>query len=98
MTGFYKWILQGKKKARHKISLLDEEFFIVPALYYEKDGNLFTSLVTVPSNEVMEDIHHRMPSVLKPKDALKIMEAEIDMAIKMCEPHRGKMKIVDAGK
>jgi putative SOS response-associated peptidase YedK len=95
MTGFYEWMQKEKRKVRHKVFLPDEEIFFVPALYYEMEDQLFTSLVTVPPNEFMEEVHHRMPAILKPKDAVKLLDAELDNALKMCEPYKGKMKIVE---
>jgi len=96
MTGFYEWITQGKKKIRHKIFLPDDEFFFVPALYHEKEDKLFTSLVTVPPNEFVGQFHHRMPAILKRKEALDMLDAELETAIKLCKPFTGKMKIVES--
>lgn len=98
MTGFYEWTGEKGHKVKRKIVLSDEKFFVVPALYHVENENLYTSLVTVPSNEFMTDIHYRMPAILKPKEAFKLMQASIDEAIRMCEPYKGEMKIVDVGR
>jgi putative SOS response-associated peptidase YedK len=96
MTGFYEWIQREKRKVRHKIFLPDEEIFFVPAIYYEMKDELFTSLVTVPPNEFMEEIHHRMPAILKPKNAMKLLDVDLETALEMCEPYKGRMKVVES--
>jgi len=98
MTGFYEWTGKKGKKVRHKIVLPEEEFFIVPALYHIREGDIFTFLVTVPANEFIREIHHRMPAILKPKDAIRILDSEIDEVIEMCEPYKGEMKILNTAK
>lgn len=95
MSGFYEWIQKEKRKVRHKVFLPDEEIFFVPALYYEFKDEIFTSLVTVPPNEFMKGIHHRMPAILKPKDAMKLLDLELDAALEMCKPYKGRMKVVE---
>jgi putative SOS response-associated peptidase YedK len=92
MTAFFEWKPGGKTKTRYRIHLPDEDFFFVPALYIEQNNELFTSLVTVPNNEFMKNIHNRMPAIIRKQDAIKIIEAEMDAALQMCKPYKGKME------
>ncbi len=96
MTAFYEWVAKDKKKVRHKIFLQGEEVFFVPALYVGADGKLFSSLVTVPSNQFMENVHNRMPAILKPKDVGGFLDSSLDEALKLCTPYEGEMDIVQS--
>ncbi len=93
MTGFYEWTLINKKKVQCRISLPGEDFFFVPALYHKQKDTIFTSLVTTIPNTFMKKIHHRMPVILTKKNAVDLMEADIEEAINMCVPYKGKMEI-----
>lgn len=95
MTGFYEWQKIGNTKYRKTIYLPDNKLFFVPALYQEINGKIFTSLVTTEPNDIMKPIHNRMPVILKPDEAIKIMNVEIEEALKICKPYDGKMKIID---
>ena len=91
MTSFYEWTGKKGSKTRYRIFLPDEKFFFVPALYHVKDDVIFTSLVTVPPNKFMEPVHNRMPVILKPENALRLLDAEINEAIDLCQSYEGEM-------
>ncbi len=93
MSAFYEWQVINNKKVQSRIYLDDEDFFFVPALYFEKDKKVFTSFVTVPPNKFMTSIHHRMPAILTKKNAVKIFKVETEDAISMCKPYEGKMSV-----
>ena len=93
MSAFYEWQVIDNKKVQSRIYLDDEDFFFVPAIYFEKDKKIFTSFVTVPPNKFMSSIHHRMPAILTKKNAVNIFTADTEEAIKMCKPYEGKMSV-----
>jgi len=95
MSGFFEWQKIGKSKIKKKVFLPDNNIFFVPALFIEMNGTLFTSLVTVPPNEFIKPIHHRMPAIILKNDKEKLLNADIDEAINMCEPYKGEMNLAD---
>jgi len=71
--GFYEWKKQGKEKVPYRITLADDEAFSFAGIWdswEDEKGeiiNSFTIITTTP-NELMLDIHQRMPVIL-PKEA-----------------------------
>jgi putative SOS response-associated peptidase YedK len=79
-SGFYEWHLEPDgRKYPYFIHLADQEYFAFAALWdrsQKPDGTAIesVSLVTMPANELMHDIHntgsnpHRMPAILRAED------------------------------
>lgn len=67
--GFYEWKQQNKQKIPHFIRLKTREMFAFAGLWEEwKDTEgqarrTFT-IITTEANELMQDLHHRMPVIL----------------------------------
>ncbi|PZE21987.1 SOS response-associated peptidase [Paenibacillus xerothermodurans] len=67
--GFYEWYQADGKKKPVRFTLRDHSLFGMAAVYDTwsgADGNkLHTcAIITVPANETMAHIHHRMPAIL----------------------------------
>ena len=97
MSAFYEWKKEGTKKIPYRISLPDEELFFVPALsYIDKDKNTFTSLITTTPNDFIKPIHHRMPVILKIKEAINYLIDDPESNLTKCKPYSGKMQMEPA--
>ncbi|MBC7961154.1 MAG: SOS response-associated peptidase [Vallitaleaceae bacterium] len=68
-NGFYEWKRDGKEKIPYRFQVGDAQLFSMAGLwtsYSRKDGTKLYScaIVTTQANELMQPIHHRMPSIL----------------------------------
>lgn len=72
MTAFYEWTTDKStgKKTPQRIFLKDHKYFFVPALYFEKESEFFASVITTTPNSFIQQIHHRMPVIIKPDNLL----------------------------
>jgi putative SOS response-associated peptidase YedK len=86
MTAFYEWKKEATRKVPYRIFLPDEKFFFVPAIYLEKDRQLYASLITTTPNEFIEKLHHRMPVILKLNEALDYLKCDSETNLKRCIP------------
>lgn len=71
--GFYEWKREGKAKQPMRIMLKSKELFAMAGLYdtwIAPDGRKISTcaVITTAPNELMEDIHDRMPLILRPED------------------------------
>jgi putative SOS response-associated peptidase YedK len=70
--GFYEWQKAGKAKQPFYITLKDERPFAFAGLaeHWHRGGQVIDSctIVTTEPNELMADIHDRMPVILSPDD------------------------------
>jgi putative SOS response-associated peptidase YedK len=71
MDGFYEWKKNGKEKQPYRIQTKSQEIYSCAGLWEtwkdENDsGNVIYSftIITIPSNEFMSQIHDRMPAIL----------------------------------
>lgn len=71
--GFYEWKKEGKTRTPYHIHLKDREPFAMAGLWerwtspYGDHLDTCTILTTIP-NDLMEEIHDRMPVILSPTD------------------------------
>ncbi len=70
--GFYEWKKIHKDKIPYRITLKDQGLFAVAGIWEqwksEEDKTVFSfSIVTQPPNNLMKDIHDRMPAILLPE-------------------------------
>lgn len=71
--GFYEWRQGPDSKQPVRIRLKSKEPFAFAGLWdrwQSEDGDVVTSctIVTTKANELLRDIHHRMPVILRPQD------------------------------
>jgi len=65
--GFYEWKREEQEKTPYYISLKNNESFAFAGLWREKnDTTLECAIITVPPNDLMAPIHHRMPAIVQP--------------------------------
>jgi putative SOS response-associated peptidase YedK len=69
MDGFYEWKTEGKIKTPFEITMSDESTFCIAGLWESwnaSDGSVIesTTMITTEPNELMEQIHDRMPVIL----------------------------------
>lgn len=72
-SGFYEWKKDGSNKQPMRILMKDESIFSLAGLYdtwTDPDGKKLSTctIITTEPNSLMEDIHNRMPVILRPED------------------------------
>ncbi|MGC5773592.1 SOS response-associated peptidase [Paenibacillus pabuli] len=72
-SGFYEWRKEGSTKQPLRILMKDDRLFSLAGLYdtwTDPDGNKLSTctIITTEPNSLMEDIHNRMPVILRPED------------------------------
>ncbi|MEK3920646.1 SOS response-associated peptidase [Paenibacillus sp. FSL K6-2393] len=72
-NGFYEWKKEGSAKQPMRILMKDDRLFSLAGLYdtwTDPDGNKLSTctIITTQPNNLMEDIHNRMPVILRPDD------------------------------
>ena len=105
INGFYEWRRSGKIKEAHFIHPTNAGAMFIAGLFQppskkptdDKPMRAQVCAITVESNEPMSKVHHRMPVMLNPKDALtwiqpsdkktldKLMVPASNDALKICE-------------
>ena len=75
-SGFYEWAMVGGRKVPHHFRLRSGKAMGFAGLWSRWDGEskkpLFTCcVITVPSNELLQPFHDRMPAILDPADYAK---------------------------
>jgi len=83
-SGFYEW--RGSKGSKQPFAIypLNDDYFGFAGLW-EKNEDLETfTIITTEANEIMKEIHHRMPVILNTNDYDKwLLEGEYDL-LKPC--------------
>ncbi|MET3828668.1 putative SOS response-associated peptidase YedK [Paenibacillus sp. DS2363] len=72
-NGFYEWKKEESAKRPMRILMKDDRLFSLAGLYdtwTDPDGNRLSTctIITTEPNSLMEDIHNRMPVILRPED------------------------------
>lgn len=81
--GFYEWKRQNGTKQPMRITLKNEQLFAMAGLWEKwqaPDGNdIFTcTVITTKPNEIVSDIHDRMPVILKKEDEKLWLDRKIE--------------------
>ena len=79
--GFYEWKRSGTGKQPMRITLTSGELFAMAGLYetwLAPDGRKISSctIITTTPNKLVEDIHDRMPVILRPEDEAVWLDRE----------------------
>ena len=92
--GFYEWQKRGKVKIPYRITLLDEGIFAVAGIWEKwssPSGELIHSfsVLTQKPNQLMSDIHDRMPAILLPEQEALWIDLELNTkdALAMIAPY-----------
>jgi len=72
-SGFFEWRKEGTAKIPVRILMKNDSIFSLAGLYdtwTDPDGNKLSTctIITTEPNSLMEDIHNRMPVILRPED------------------------------
>ena len=95
---FYEWQKQGKDKQPYLFKLKDRDIFSFAGLYDDwktpvgENKRTFT-IITTEANDVVGQIHDRMPVILKKEDELKWVSPilhDVDMIKEMLKPYPDK--------
>jgi putative SOS response-associated peptidase YedK len=80
---FYEWSrVGGKKKVPMRIKLKSDELFAMAGLWEQwkspKGESIFScTVITTAPNQLVKNIHDRMPAILKPEDEKKWLDPSI---------------------
>ncbi|WP_339281329.1 SOS response-associated peptidase [Paenibacillus sp. FSL H8-0282] len=93
--GFYEWKAQGSSKQPMRIVMRDGGIFSMAGLYdiwMDPEGNKLSTctIITTTPNELMAEIHNRMPVILKPEDEpewLSRSNQDATSLIKLLKPY-----------
>ncbi|MEM7662774.1 MAG: SOS response-associated peptidase [Pseudomonadota bacterium] len=91
LSGFYEWKGPKGQKQPYAIGLRNRRWFAVAglwsrALINDQPLESFTILTTEP-NDLMADIHNRMPVILRPEDYGRWLDPEIDDPAELLKPY-----------
>ena len=72
-SGFFEWPQKGRNKAPFYIGVAEWKLFTMAGIWEiwrGEDGQLVTScaIITTRANQLVEDLHPRMPVIVEPKD------------------------------
>ena len=78
INAFYEWNQNQArgKRDRYRIELHEAAMTLGGIFEISADGEMFLSICTTEPNEKMSDIHHRMPVIIKKKDAQAWLESD----------------------
>lgn len=81
-SGFFEWQKNGKQKQPYHIQLKNQEPFGFAGLWdrWEKEGKVIQSctIITTKPNELMKDIHDRMPVILRKENEEDWLDRSLD--------------------
>jgi putative SOS response-associated peptidase YedK len=90
LSGFYEWPVINGRKVMHKVYLEKSELFFAAALWCRIKDKICTSIITVPANEFMKDVHHRMPAIITVNQIKDFFKNEPEKNFALCVPYTGK--------
>ncbi|MDR9745337.1 SOS response-associated peptidase [Paenibacillus taichungensis] len=93
-SGFYEWKKDGSVKQPMRILMKDASIFSLAGLYdtwIDPEGNKLSTctIITTEPNNLMADIHDRMPVILRPQDEADWLNKESDKesVLRLLSPH-----------
>ncbi len=94
MDGFYEWKREGKTKTPYRITMQDDSIFSAAGLWEswknDKGEEVFSfTVITQPPNEMMKDIHNRMPAILTQEQEQQWLDNSISAedAVSIIQPY-----------
>jgi putative SOS response-associated peptidase YedK len=81
--GFYEWKQSGKEKQPFRIKLKSDEVFGFAGLWdrwQSPDGTVIhtCTIVTTQANDLLADLHHRMPVILRKEDEKLWLDRKVE--------------------
>ncbi|MBN2368685.1 SOS response-associated peptidase [Candidatus Woesearchaeota archaeon] len=93
---FYEWNKKGGPKTPYRFMMKNEDFFSFAGIYDEWNGITTCSIITTEPNDLMKNIHIRMPVILKKEDEKKWLSVKPDDAKELLKPYpSGEMKMYE---
>ncbi|MOA02760.1 putative SOS response-associated peptidase YedK [compost metagenome] len=97
--GFYEWKVQGSSKQPMRIVMRDGGIFSMAGLYdiwMDPEGNKLSTctIITTTPNDLMAEIHNRMPVILKPEDETEWLDRgnqDTTSLIKLLKPYNQQL-------
>ena len=86
VSGFYEWQRQGRAKQPWFIASADGAPLTLAGLWEEWNGLLTFTVITVAANDMIADIHGRMPAILSREEALIWLKTGDTALLKPCSP------------
>lgn len=86
VSGFYEWQRQGRGKQPWFITSADGAPLTLAGLWDEWNGLLTFAVITVAANEMIADIHSRMPAILTRDEALAWLKTGDTALLRPCSP------------
>lgn len=93
-NGFYEWKRVGNQKIPYLIKLNNDKLFAFAGLWsmndkVENNKVYTTTIITTKANEIMSDIHNRMPVILDVEESLKWLDydSSIDELLLLLEQY-----------
>jgi len=89
--GFYEWRKEGDTKTPYLISLADGSPFAFAGLWEQwnsketEEAIQSTAIITTAANDFMSQVHHRMPIVLRPGNAVRWLDGDMTLLQEVTE-------------
>ncbi len=93
--GFYEWKKTSDRKRPYRITMKSNEPFALAGIWdvwTTPDGEALRSfsIITTEPNDLMKDLHHRMPAILKRENEERwLQDIDASAAQEMLEPYPG---------
>ncbi|APO46799.1 DUF159 family protein [Paenibacillus xylanexedens] len=96
-NGIYEWRKEGTQKQPMRILMKDDRLFSLAGLYdtwTDPDGNKLSTctIITTEPNSLMEDIHNRMPVILRSEDETEWLgrdKDDVQSLLGLLKPYQG---------
>lgn len=80
-NGFYEWKRENKEKTPYLFKMKDDRLFAFAGLWTVNDKvdnkkAYTTTILTTEANDIMSDVHHRMPVILDLEESIKWLDMD----------------------
>jgi putative SOS response-associated peptidase YedK len=83
-SAFFEWSGAKGAKVKHRIGLSSGRGFGMAGIWQTTDDGLEFTVITTTPNEVVAELHDRMPVILKPRDYEHWLKREQDDSLLRC--------------
>jgi len=87
---YYEWNKKGSTKTPYRIMMQDEDLFAFAGIFDIWNEKVTCSIVTTEPNKLMQEIHIRMPAILKKDKEQEWLSSSAEEALKLLEPYPSK--------
>ncbi len=89
--GFYEWKHEGKEKKPYRRFLQPQQIFAFAGIYGVRDGERQCCMITTNSNDLVGQLHNRMPAILPIGHEKDYLNATPKEAKEMLKPYPSNM-------